>query len=85
MIRPDFSTGKCPAGTEPCQTTTIASETVCYKPTELESKCPITDIRVVDTSALEEPNVDKYDYRGFTYSAVTLNETASIIFSRDVP
>lgn len=85
VIRPDFKSGRCPEGTEPCLSTTIASDTVCYKADELDSKCPITDIRMVDSSALEGPNVDKDIYRGFSYSAVKFNETTSIIFSKEMP
>lgn len=64
---------------------TSASDTVCYKADEHESKCPITDIRIVETSALEDPNADRDIYKGFAYSAVAFNETASVIFSKEVP
>lgn len=58
---------------------------MCYKAEELMSKCPITDIRIVETSALSDPSADSYIYEGYTYRAMGFNETASVIFSKEVP
>ena len=48
VTRPDADTLACPENTAPCLTTTPANETLCYPAEELASKCPITDIQLVD-------------------------------------
>ena len=78
VTRPDASTLACPSGTKPCLDTTIANETVCYPPDDLASKCPITDIMLVDASAVGS-------YEDLGYTSRTFNETASLVFSRTVP
>ena len=77
VTRPDASTLECPSGTTPCLATTIANETVCYPPDDLSSKCPITDIVIIDNTALS-------DYEDIGYSVRIFNDTASLVFSKSV-
>ena len=78
VTRPDASTLECPSGTKPCLDTTTANETVCYPPDDLESKCPITDIMIVDTSAVSS-------YENLGYTVRTFNDTASLVYSKTIP
>ena len=78
VTRPDASTMECPSGTTPCLATTIANETVCYPPDDLSSKCPITDIAIVDNTALS-------DYEDSGYTVRSFNDTTSLVFSKGVP
>ncbi len=47
VTRPNID-GDCPTNFEPCSKLTVANETLCYPPEELESSCPITDLQIVN-------------------------------------
>ena len=49
VTRPN-SAGECPEGTTACSSNTSADNTVCYPPNDHHSKCPITEIKIIDTS-----------------------------------
>ena len=76
VTRPDTS-GKCPDSTSPCLTTTSAEETVCYPAEDHDAKCPITDIRLVESSA-------ESTYTALGYTAMAYNTTASLVYSKTV-
>ena len=78
VTRPNPTTMECPDGTSPCLSTTPANQTLCYPPDQLSAKCPITDLLIVDQSA-----VNAYQQAGYTVR--TFNDTASLVFSKSVP
>lgn len=78
VTRPDASTMECPKGTQACQSNTVANETLCYAPEDLALKCPITDIQIVESSAVS-------GYIAIGYTAKAFNETSSLVYSKTVP
>ena len=51
VTRPNID-GKCPSGTTACVENAFIEDKVCYAPEDHASKCPKTDLRIVETSAL---------------------------------
>jgi len=69
----------CPDTYSPCSTKTDADQTICYKTdADHDEVCPITDIKFVETTAVD-------DYTSSGYKSVLFNSTASIVFSKDAP
>ena len=79
VTRPDVD-GNCPDGTSPCigLTSGVSAETtVCYAPDDHASSCPITDIQIVENTALS-------DYTDNNYTPLDFNSTASLVYSTKV-
>ena len=76
VTRPN-SSGQCPDNTTPCIADIDINDQLCYPPLEHGSSCPITDIKIVETSALS-------DYTGNGYQYQTFNSTASVVYSKQV-
>ena len=79
--RPEESTGSCPEYYAPCVSNTPANETLCYLEYELNDKCPITEILVVDNS--EVPSYIVMPMMSYDY--IQFNETASVVFTKKAP
>ena len=78
--RPDYESGQCPTWTARCSNQTSIENTVCYFEHQLESSCPIIDIRFVeaeDISAYSNYKAEELNPINATHSRWLLYTTTS--------
>lgn len=75
VVRPDSKFDRCPIGTQRCSKSTSLEHTVCYPPDEMDTKCPITDLKIVQ-------NKDLRSYPKSSYKRRTFNSTSTLVYSK---
>ena len=63
MQRIPFGQTECPDGYLPCSTKTSVENTICQLEADIETKCPITDIKFIkleDVEQFESENEEDY-------------------------
>ena len=76
LYRAEDDQGTCPRGTSPCiKNQKTVENIICYPEDQHEDYCPVTDIRVVQSS-----EVQNYISKGYT--ARDLDEQTAIVFSK---
>lgn len=66
VTRPDLETKLCPEGTKACSPKTTIDHTVCYPEADIDTNCPITDLKFVASS-------EKKAYSNKGYEAIALS------------
>ena len=82
MQKADPITGKCPELFVPCSELTSIVNTLCVKPLEKPSLCPITDVRILEKEKVNEFVSGQAKYEQVSPPANT-NSNWVLMYSKD--